>query len=268
MKKSTIFLVIGFSIIILILIYEIFFVKDSNILINSNSKITGGVVPHHLLAEPIIDDFFRHLSSQKPQTIILLGPNHAEKGSAKVLTSLGNWSTPSGLIFPNEKLINQLLERNLAKQNESVLIQDHALTNIAPFIKKYLPGAQIVPLLLSHDLTQGESEVLASNIAALSDKNDIIVASVDFSHYLSLLTSQEKDKISLATIKNFDYPTLFGMNNDYLDSPPSIGILLYIMQKRGVGEMQLLNHSNSALIQKSNEDYTTSYFTLLFKSFN
>lgn len=267
MKKSTILLGVGFSIIILILIYEMFLPKGGNsILKNTNSKIVGGVVPHHQVADFMIDDFFKHLALQKPQTLILLGPNHTEKGDFKILTSLNDWPTSLGSVLPDKIFINQLLTKNLAEQNEAVLTHDQALTGVIPSIKKYLPKTKIVPLLLSRNLTAEESRVLAQNIASLSGKDDIFVTSVDFSHYLPLLTAEENDKISLATIKDFDYQKLFQMNSDYLDSPPAIGVLLYIMQEKGAGEIQLLKHSNSALIQKSHEDFTTSYFTLLFKS--
>lgn len=40
-------------------------------------NIASGIVPHHLLAKEIIDDFFKYIfSREKPETIILLSPDH------------------------------------------------------------------------------------------------------------------------------------------------------------------------------------------------
>ena len=45
------------------------------------SDIVSGVVPHHLLAEEMVDRFFKYISSQgKIENIILLSPDHFQSG--------------------------------------------------------------------------------------------------------------------------------------------------------------------------------------------
>ena len=72
--------------------------------------ISGGIIPHHFLASELIADFFNQLSGQHPQTIILVGPNHYERGEFKVLTSLKGWDTPYGLLEPNKEFLEYLVE--------------------------------------------------------------------------------------------------------------------------------------------------------------
>lgn len=226
--------------------------------------VSGGIIPHHLFVGSIIADFFNRLSAQQPKTIILIGPNHYEKGDFKALTSLYGWQTPFGVVEPNEQITKDLLKNNLVKIDEEVLPKDHSVAGIMPFIKYYLPNTQVVPILLSSYISQEEAHILASNLKGHMDKDAIIIAAVDFSHYLTNQQAQEKDEVTLEVMKNFDYRQLFSLNNDYLDSPPSIATLLTMMQKLGTTKMELLHHTNSGELQKDNYIETTSYFSIAY----
>lgn len=228
------------------------------------THITGGIIPHHLFAGFIIADFFYRLSPQQPKTIILLGPNHFEKGNFKVLTSLYSWDTPFGVVDADEEIIMSLIFSNLIKLDEEVLPNDHAVSGIMPFIKYYLPQAKVVPILLSGKLNKNDSAVLANSLSKFITKDAVVVAAVDFSHYLTSSQAKKKDQTTLAVMKDFDYKQLYLLNNDYLDSPPSIGALLMVMQNLGTTKMDLLYHSNSGEMQKNDYIETTSYFEIAF----
>lgn len=133
----------------------------------------------------IISDFFKRLSYQDVKTVILIGPNHKEKGSCHILTSVYGWET-------------------------------------------------------------------------------VFVASVDFSHYLPAAKAREKDKETLKILKSFNYDKLYSLNNDYVDSPKSVGILFSIMQSLGKHDFSVLNNTNSGDILKDDLVPTTSYFEIAF----
>lgn len=227
-------------------------------------KIKGGIVPHHLFPGFIITDFFRTLSFQKPKTIILVGPNHYEKGNFNALTSLYGWQTPFGAVEPNTEIINNLAGSGLVKVNEDVLPKDHSVAGIMPFIKFYLPDTRVAPIILSGTMTQEETELLSDKLKNFINEDTIIIASVDFSHYLNNKQAEENDKITLNVIKNFDYKQLFKMNNDYVDSPPSIATLMFVMQKLGKTNLEVFYNTNSGQLQNNNFIETTSYFSIAF----
>lgn len=227
-------------------------------------QVNGGIVPHDLFASFIIADFFKRLSFQNPKTIILLGPNHFEKGNFLALTSLYGWETPFGIVRPDNSSINTLMSRNLVRIDEDTLPHDHAVSAIMPFIKFYLPQAKVVPILLSGKMTQNESELLADGLSSILTKETVLVASVDFSHYLLSKEAQKKDETTIQAIKNFNYKQLYLFNNDYLDSPPSIGTLLGAMQKLKTTGSEVLYHTNSGDLQKNEFIQTTSYFSLAY----
>lgn len=227
-------------------------------------RISGGIIPHHLFPGFIITDFFNRLSKQNPTTIILIGPNHYERGDYKVLSSLYGWETPFGVVAPNEQVIQELVKNKLVKIDEANLPKDHAVAGIMPFIKHYLPNAKVVPLLLSGFMTKEDAKVLSNSLKGYMDRDTIIIAAVDFSHYLINQQAQEKDKTTLELMKSFNYDQLLSLNNDYLDSPPSIATLLMTMQSLDTTKMELLYHTNSGEMQKNNSIETTSYFSIAF----
>lgn len=228
------------------------------------SKISGGIIPHHLFPSFIIADFYKRLSFQKPITIVIIGPNHLEEGNFKALTSLRGWETPHGIVEPDINLIQGLLERNILKVDEEVLTNDVSVAGSMPFIAYFLPKVKVVPVLLSGKMNKEESEIIADNLKNIWTEGVVTIASVDFSHYLTNKQAQEKDKVTLEVIKNFDYRQLYSLGNDYLDSPPSIGILLMVMQRIDKTKIDLLHNTNSGELQGNDSIETTSYFSLAF----
>lgn len=229
-----------------------------------DKKIVGGIIPHHLLPGFMIADFFKTISKEKPKTIILIGPNHYERGSFKALSSDFGWTTPYGNAYPDLEKIDLLVNDNVVKIDNNVLPGDHAVAGSIPFIKYYIPDAKVVPILLSGFMTLDDVSKLSQSISKITDDNTIVVAPVDFSHYLSVEQADKNDKIILSYIKSFDYSRIMSLNNDFLDSPPSITTLLMVMQTLNAKKISVLQHDNSARVVKNMNEATTSYYSIIF----
>lgn len=222
-----------------------------------------GIIPHHLFPSFILADFFKRLKQQNPETIILVGPNHPEKGGYKVLTSQLSWSSPFGEVLPNNQVINDLLSEKKVKVDEEVLTNEHSVAGMMPYIKYYLPEVKVVPIILSGTLTINETDNLANKLLKYWNEKVVLVAPVDFSHYLNSQQAQKNDKLTWEIMSRFDYKKLYELNNDYLDSPPSIGLALMVAQKLHKGNLELLFNTNSGLLQNNNSIETTSYFSIV-----
>lgn len=235
--------------------------KDSNVF---TYLIRGGIIPHHLLAGRIIADFFYRLSKQSPKTIILVGPNHYEKGNSLILTSDLGWQTPFGVVKTNKKIIESLKENEMISFDDETLSGDHSVAGLIPFIKFYLPETEVVPVLLSSKLIPKEIQELANQLKKYADKDTVIVASVDFSHYLTSSEARDNDKISLEILKSYNYAKLFTLSNSYLDSPSSIAAVLMTMEELKTTNMEVLFHTNSGEMMKKESVETTSYFSIAY----
>lgn len=230
----------------------------------TEGHIISGVLPHHLVAGRLIAQFMRDLAAQKPEVIILAGPNHYNLGG-KIITGLYDWQTPEGLVKTEQEIARALLEKRLAVRDEEVLSKEHAIGGLMPFIRHYMPQAQVVPLIFHHDVSLAEIDTLLEMLEPYLNGTAVVVASVDFSHYLPRREAEIKDEITLKAMRELDYTALYRMGNDHLDSPASLALAFRAAEKRGIKEFDILDHTNSGIIFKNDIIETTSYFTLVFR---
>jgi len=228
------------------------------------AKIRGAVVPHHLLAYKLIDKVFSKIAFNKPDTIILIGPNHFNRG-ARLLTTPWGWQTPFGIVESDRTIIDGLVKAQPVTIDEEVFKSEHSIGNLMPFVKFYLPETRVVPIILHHDVTGEEAAELGKYLAKLVEEQDcLVMASVDFSHYLTRKEAESKDRETIEALVNKNMGKIFSLGNDYLDSPASIGVLFSAMDELGK-EFELLDNTNSGIILNNDIIETTSYITLIFK---
>lgn len=234
---------------------------------DNNGRIAGGVVPHHLLAANMIAEFFQTLSEEPPETLIVIAPNHRRIGLKGLHTSRLDWRTAFGMLEANRELASGLIDELGSSENNSLMELEHSISGLVPYIKYYLPDTKIVPILLHGNYSAADSKKLGKYLAAaVKDNPDImVIASIDFSHYLDTYTADRMDEITLKAIKMRNTEAIIRMGNDNIDSPPSILALLAVMDEIGAAGPLVTGHSNSYAITGDGADYTTSYFTMLFR---
>ncbi|MFA5829463.1 MAG: AmmeMemoRadiSam system protein B [Candidatus Gracilibacteria bacterium] len=173
----------------------------SNARSNATGKIVGAVLPHHLLVANFIDDFYAELAKQiKPARIILISPNHFDKGVKYIQTAT---------VTPNDQY-NDLLDLqaiNFLASKAGAFIEnkyysvEHGIYVHYPFIKKYFPQAQIIPITLKRGTPQAQMDKLIADLQDLQkieNKTTLILASVDFTHYVSEDIAAKNDQQTIA----------------------------------------------------------------------
>lgn len=233
-----------------------------------NLTIKGGVVPHHTVASEMIAEFFNILSTQSPSTIVLLGPNHTEKGNSGFITSDAKWQTPFGVVDSEIDLIRDLRNTTDITLDSSIVEFDQSIYALIPYIKYFLPETKVVPVLISSSANEDEINQFMNQLVNLTEKDQktILVASVDFSHYLNQSEAKDRDKITINLIEQRDYKKLLKLNSDYLDSPNAIVLLLKYLEKINYNDMQILEYDNSGKMIKNDTIPTTSYYSIIYGS--
>lgn len=232
-----------------------------------DAEIKGGIIPHHILPSFIIADFFSRLSAKEVEIIILVGPNHYERGNFGAITSKYKWETPFGVLEPNLKIVTDLEEKHLVKADEIVIPLDHSMTSILPFIQYYLPNSKVVPLILKNDFDEEDVDELVIALQKyIQNQKVIILASVDFSHYLTNFEAKEKNEQSLSAIKERSYDEIFSFGNDHIDSPASVAVVLKTMDAIDAKQMTVLHDTNSGEMLGDNSAQITSYLNLAFST--
>lgn len=227
--------------------------------------IHGCIVPHHLLAKDLVHEVFQNVNKNEYKTVVLIGPDHESINKGKIFTTLSDWQTPTGILETDNKITSELLKNSFIVENDEKLTKEHSTSSIIPFIKYYLKDVKVITLVLTKQVKLEDINKLIEKLYEnVNIDETLFIASVDFSHYLSLDNANDMDLVSMDAIKNKDINKIMSFTNDNLDSPISVVTMLKIMEKASINDVNVLNHSNSELILKERIEETTSYITYLF----
>lgn len=225
-------------------------------------KVYGLVVNHHLLARDLIAQAFQGVETDKPVTVVLISPNHFFAGYGQIITSEYDWQTPYGVLAHDQEVIDQLEKTDLVNVDESPFEKEHGISNIVAFIKKSLPRARIVPLVIKDTLSTKQADALAEELKNILPEDSLVVGSLDFSHKKTSAVADQEDAKSLAAIENFDFGAIKGLD---VDSRPGLLCLLRYFAAKNAAKFTLLVHTNSSkLLGKLDSTETTSYITGYF----
>ena len=225
------------------------------------------IIPHHWVGGALIMRGVRDLAATGDVSrVILVGPDHVNAGSAPATTSMLAWQTPFGRLEPHSGEVERLTGFGVARVDEEVLEHEHSIAGIVHAVKYYLPEASVVPLALRHDMTYAEVLALAEAVAAAADEHTAVIASVDFSHYLSAPEAAAKDRETIAALAEMDPALVMRYGNEHLDSPPSIVFTMEYARMMGADEFVLRENTNSGVLSGTLSPPVTSYIEGYFTS--
>jgi AmmeMemoRadiSam system protein B len=225
----------------------------------------GLLLPHHWVAGDLITTPLRDLAaSQRVTRVILIGPNHVNAGGGAVLTSDLPWETPFGPAEADRQAVAALAADGSVRLEPEVLTYEHSVAGIVPAVRRYLPEAKVVPLILRGGLSAADVQRLAAALTPLLDQGTVIVAAVDFSHGLPASVAHQRDSETLGVLRGLDWSPLLRWGNEHLDSPASVAVLMETMGRLGTGRFELRANSDSGLVSGDLASPVTSYLVGYF----
>lgn len=232
-------------------------------------ELIAGVVPHHLLASQLIASFFQTAAQGDYETVVFVAPSHYPT-SERAVTSLLSWQTPYGICENDAQLTRRLMDSGLrARVDDANMQLDHAVSGLIPYVKYYLPDAQVSAVLLQNRLEPQRAEALAGELLRLSEeKKLLLICSVDFSHYLTPREAAAQDAVTRRALEEMDIPSIQRFSDSNMDSPQSVTVFLEYLMGRGVEEVTFFDHSSADRIlglSQSDPLYqegVTTYFIL------
>ncbi len=136
-------------------------------------------------------------------TFIIIGPNHTGNGKPLSIMTEGVWKTPLGEVEIDSELGKQILAASGHLQEDHVAHQnEHSLEVQLPFLQYFKPDIKIVPIILAPASGAVYKEIGREIARAIreSNKEVVIIASSDMTHYESQESAQRKDTQAIAAI--------------------------------------------------------------------
>jgi len=172
-------------------------------------QIVGLVCPHagYMFSGPVAAYAYYKLALDgKPDVVVVLGPNHTGYGSALATVNEGLWRTPLGDVEIDSETANQIVrEARIVDVDESAHRFEHSIEVQLPFLQYlYDSHFKIVPIcFLMQDLSSAR-EVGQALAKTLANKNAVIIASSDMSHYEPQEKAVKNDLLALRAVEAMD----------------------------------------------------------------
>jgi len=215
-------------------------------------KIVGLICPHagYMYSGPVAASAFYELAVDgKPDTVVLLGPNHTGYGSGLALMREGFWRTPLGDVELDSGLADTILhETSIVDVDETAHRYEHSIEVQLPFLQFLYGNAfKIVPICFLMQDYDSAAEVGRALVEALDSKNALVIASSDMTHYEPSKTAATKDQAALKAVTDVDakrfYQTVETQNITACGYAPITSLITYAV---GVcAKAQLLSYHNS-----------------------
>ena len=175
-------------------------------------KIVSVVCPHagYVYSGPTAAHSYHHLASEaKPDSIVVLGPNHTGLGGPVSLWGTGAWETPLGKAPINEELAGAILEASdIIDVDETAHLREHSIEVQLPFLQYIYSEVRFVPICMGYQDLETSRKVGRAIAEASSGKDVLILASTDLTHMESKSSAAAKDSGVIDRIASMDEASL------------------------------------------------------------
>lgn len=229
-------------------------VSDQRLPTKPSLSPRGLIVPHHTLVKNQTRMFLTNYPCELNCQIILLTPLHVGEGVYDILMG------------PDELGLNQLIKSTYYSQaTDSQLVNEHAISDTKILLHQSYPSFKSSYIMVSNYVPQTKLDAFAMDLAkylAAHPKVRLII-SIDFSHYLLPVEAQSRDAQTLSILKGGDYAQLLALNDEYLDGRGALYLGLSALKNIQEDQMEIIYHTNSALLTQDNQPTTSLLFATL-----
>ncbi len=237
--------------------------------------IKGLVAPHagYIYSGKVAGGVYKEIKDKKYDVAIIIAPSHHESFRGASVFNGDAYVTPLGNVMVDKELAKEIADyddRILYSMNGhrwKGVTPEHSLEVQLPFLQVVQPEIRIVPIVMGTQdfLTQDLLMRALVNALKKTDKNYLLIASTDLSHFHSADTAEAMDKALVRTFMRFDYFALQNLISMGVFEACGGGPLVTVMmtaEQLGAARSQatMYTHSGRTEAGKSRQDRVVGYF--------
>jgi AmmeMemoRadiSam system protein B len=186
----------------------------------------------------------------RPDTVIVLGPNHTGYGSGVSIMIEGVWRMPLGDVEVDTELASEVQRSSeLIDIDESAHRFEHSIEVQLPFLQ-YVYGStfKFLPICMMMQDLETSCDVGEAIAKASSNRNILIIASTDLSHYEPHKIAEAKDRLAIESMLKLDanllQSTVESKNISMCGYGP-VSAAIVASKKLGAAKAHLLSYKTS-----------------------
>ncbi len=217
-------------------------------------SLKGLVCPHagYMYSGPVAAHSFAVLAEDGwPETFVVLGPNHSGLG-ASVALGTEDFVTPLGVVKVDSELARTLL-KDVLYEDMAAHRYEHSIEVQLPFLQHIKDDVRFVPICIM-DQEYGTAKKVGQIIKeAVHDRDVVVIASTDFSHYVPKELASKKDKMAIENITKMDARGLYQTISKHDISMCGYGPVIAMLTASEGGKAQLLKYATSGDVSPMRE---------------
>jgi len=171
-------------------------------------NIVSVVCPHagYVYSGPAAAHSYLALAEQeKPDTVIVLGPNHTGWGTPVSMMAEGSWETPLGRVPLDANLAKAIFNSSdVIDIDETAFMKEHSIEVQVPFLQYIYGEFKLVPICMGYQDLETSREVGEAIHKAAEGKNVVILASTDLTHQETQQSANVKDRMIIDAVLSMD----------------------------------------------------------------
>lgn len=236
-----------------------------------DGRLIALVSPHagYVFSGQVAAYGFKHLKGI--DTVILIGPSHSSGFKGASVYTEGSFKTPLGLIKIDERLAKSLLnEPAHVRFYPEAYEKEHSLEVQLPFLQTVLKNFKIVPILISIPTRKSYEHLTSKLTEIISDnRNIILLASTDLSHYHNYQRAMEMDGKTISALKRLSVREVQGLlgsgEGEMCGAYPTM-VAMDVARRLGANLGVLFKYANSGDVTP-NRDRVVGYASMgLYRS--
>ena len=219
---------------------------------NDEHNVLGIICPHagYMYSGPVATNSFYSISSQKPELVIIIGPNHWGIGCSIAAMKEGMWQTPLGDVEVDME--SAIAINKISKHIELDFFshtKDHSLEVQIPMLQEiYSHKFKILPIILINQEYKAAKEIGSAIAKIAKMKKTIIIGSSDLTHYEENSYAHKQDKSLIEPILNLDVDKFYSILQENQVSACGYGAIASTMiacKELGATKGSLLRYATS-----------------------
>jgi MEMO1 family protein len=170
-------------------------------------ELIGLIAPHAGLkySGTVAASAYRQLRGRPVDLVVLVGPSHFVGFEGVAVYRRGGFDSPLGIAEIDEASADALLQASpVIIEHDTAHAREHSLEMQLPFVRRLLPQARILPLVMGRQSPATVNALGDALAAVLTGRRAVMVASTDLSHYNDAAMAAKLDAVVIDYVGRFD----------------------------------------------------------------
>lgn len=216
-----------------------------------DGKVVAVVAPHagHIYSGAVAGYSFAALRSLSPSLVAVISPYHNLAHYPLITTAHDAYGTPLGNIEVDRTALAELQTHLDIPITPIFMDKEHSLEIELPFLQRALTGDfKLLPIMVRAQEMDVAKRLGIALAKVLKDKNALMVASTDLSHFYDQTTANALDSEMLKRFESFDPESIFDAEQAgkaFACGYAAVAAVMWAGRDLGANKVKVLRHATS-----------------------